>query len=86
MGMHENEPQMADAYGIPEFFITVVGRIECAGGGCVRSYGCSERGGLLVPQYSVIMPIANMIEATRFVQANTMRLYSKELAGLAMAH
>lgn len=82
MGMRETEPQMADAFGIPEFFITTVGRIECAGGGCVRSYGCSQRGGILVPQYMVIMPILSMIETSNYVRDQTQMLYTKELSAL----
>lgn len=74
--------EMADGFGIPEFFITKVGRVECAGGGCVRSYGCSERGGILVPQYTVIMPILSMIEASKFVQELVARLYKKESSAL----
>lgn len=47
---------MIDAIGIPEYFITDVGRVEEAGGGCLRVYNCIKRAGQLVPVFTVIVP------------------------------
>lgn len=79
--------EMMDAIGVPEFFCTTVGRIESAGDGCVRLYGCSEKGGLLVPQYCVVMPALSLLAANKFVQEGTLQLCSKVLmAGAFGSH
>jgi hypothetical protein len=70
-----NEMEMADAFGVPEFFVTTLGRIESAGGGCVRAYMCAERGGLLVPQYMTVMPMRHMIDAAGIAQQKTRHLF-----------
>lgn len=65
MGMADHELEMVEAYGIPQFFITEV-RAENAGGGCMRVFGCARQRGVLVPQYSVVMPFrALLLSAAR---------------------
>lgn len=56
MSYGEPDTMMIDAIGIPEYFITEIGRIEEAGGGCLRVYNCIKRAGHLVPVFSVIIP------------------------------
>lgn len=71
--------EMMDAIGVPEYFITTIGRVESAGDGCVRVYGCSEKGGMLVPQYTVVMPVLSMIAATKLVQETALQICSRTL-------
>lgn len=59
--------KMIDIPGIPEFFMTEVGRTESVGGDCVRIYNCVERGGYLIPQCTVILPARSLIVAARRV-------------------
>jgi hypothetical protein len=59
--------KMIDIPGIPEFFMTEVGRTEGVGGDCVRIYNCVERGGFLIPQCTVIIPAMSLIVAARCV-------------------
>lgn len=57
--------EMLDGIGVPEFFYTTIGKTEDAGGGCVRIYCCIERGGMLIPQLTVVMPAASLVVAAR---------------------
>jgi hypothetical protein len=54
--MGPSETLMIDAIGIPEYFVTEIGRIEEAGGECLRIYNCIRRAGQLVPVFTVIIP------------------------------
>lgn len=74
--MHSLE--MLDVVGVPEFFITTIGKIESAGGGCVRIYGCAEKGGLLVPIYCSIMPALDMAASARKVQEGVREIFNSE--------
>jgi hypothetical protein len=56
MSIIEEAPRMADAFGVPEYFYTHIGKIEEAGGGCMRVYCCIKREGVLLPVFTVIMP------------------------------
>ena len=77
MGMHDKEPQMADAYGIPEYFATHV-RTEDAGGGCIRIYNCTLRNGVLIPQYTVVFPAACLVTQAKLVFEASQRAYMME--------
>jgi len=77
--------EMLDCVGIPEFFATTIGKIEQAGGGCIRAYVCVEKGGLLVPQYAVVMPALNMIAATKRVQEAALCLFNQTREGVPLA-
>lgn len=61
--MGERMGEMLDGIGIPEFFYTTIGKTEDAGGGCVRIYCCIERGGNLIPQFTVVMPAESLLTA-----------------------
>lgn len=60
MGMLD-QVEMADAYGVPSYFVTEI-LTEAAGGGCVRLFGCVRQRGVLVPQYMVVMPHQSMLD------------------------
>jgi hypothetical protein len=77
MGMHEREPQMADTFGIPEYFATHI-RTEDAGGGCVRIYNCTLRGRILIPLYSVVFPAAFLLPVSKTVQEASQRITLEE--------
>jgi hypothetical protein len=49
----------------PEYFCTSIGRIEPAGGNCLRIYMCVRRGSVLEPMYSVVMPIEELAGCAR---------------------
>lgn len=65
MGKIETEPVMADLCGVPQFFVTVM-RGEDAGDGCARLYGCIKQGHILMPQYSVVLPVPRLLMAASF--------------------
>ena len=67
--------EILDCIGIPEYFATVIGKVESAGGGCVRIYACAEHGGVLVPIYCTVMPALKMVAATRQVQEAVRELF-----------
>ena len=77
MGMHEKEPKMADAYGIPEYFATHV-RTEDAGGGCIRIYNCTLRGGLLIPQYTVVFPAMLLVTSAKKIYEISKRAFVQD--------
>lgn len=78
----DQEKQLADMIGVPEFFMTTV-VTEAAGGGCVRVYNCIERSGLLIPQCTVVMPATALIIAAKKVQAAAAEIFQTEvLAGM----
>ncbi len=53
----EPVPEFVDTGTAPEYFIEAIGMREHLPGGIVRSYVCSKRGGLLIPQYIYIAHI-----------------------------
>jgi hypothetical protein len=66
--MSPSDTMMIDAIGIPEFFVTEVGRIEEAGGECLRIYNCIRRAGQLVPLFTVVIPKdAVILAATKVI-------------------
>lgn len=73
--------RMADAYGVPEYFATTC-VMEDAGGGCVRIYGCTHRGGILIPHYTVVMPAEYLVGASQRVTA----ISRKIVCGVGMSH
>jgi len=75
------ELEMGDAFGVPEYFATLC-NVEDAGGGCVRIYGCTERHGVLIQHYTVVMPAQNMMRASQRV----MEISKRILCGVGMAH
>ncbi len=77
---------MADAFGAPEFFYTTIGKTEDAGGGCVRIYCCVERQGVLVPQFTVIMPATSLLTAARIAEEAALLAHQNHMMAGAMAH
>ena len=63
--MREQDIELTDTIGVPEFYVTKVGKTEPAGGGCVRIYLCIERSGALLTQLTVVMPALSMLTAAR---------------------
>lgn len=57
--------EMLDCVGVPEFFYSVIGKTEPAGGGCIRIYCCIERGDNLVPVLTVVMPASSLLRAAK---------------------
>ena len=88
MGMTEEKdaPQMADAFGIPEYFVTDVGRIEDAGGGCFRIFNCIKRAGELIPVFAVVIPATSLMLATKQVQDRAVAIYRDDVRGLLPVH
>jgi hypothetical protein len=50
-----------DLVGVPEFFAPALGAIEDAGHGLLRVVRCIERHGGLIPVYSNVIPIEEML-------------------------
>lgn len=86
MSVIDTELRMADAFGIPEFFVTDVGLVESAGGGNVRIIRCINRGNMLVPVFSLVTPMLNMITQAQVVRDAAKELLSKEMAVRAARH
>lgn len=66
----------ADFFGVPEYFITNV-EAESAGRGNMRIYCSSLRGNELVPQFSVVMSIPDMVEAATMVKQRAAELWNE---------
>lgn len=49
-----------DAFGVPEFYSDRIGTIEDAGNGMMRWVRCVERGGILIPVFSVVSPATSV--------------------------
>jgi hypothetical protein len=81
-GMGDRMSQMLDGIGVPEFFYTTIGKTEDAGGGCVRIYCCIERGGMLIPQLTVVMPAESLIIAARRAGDAALEAFTEARAGL----
>lgn len=60
--------EIIDTIGTPEFYVTKIGKTEAAGGGCVRTYLCIERDGVLLTQLTVVMPALSMLAAARIAE------------------
>jgi hypothetical protein len=59
--------EMLDTFGVPEFYSDHVGAIEDAGSGMIRIVRCIERGGVLIPVFSCIVPALTVLkDAPRF--------------------
>ena len=70
--------EMLDAFGIPEYFYTTIGKTEDAGGGCVRIYCCIERGGDLMPQFTVVMPATSLLTAAKVAEDAALDVFRRE--------
>ncbi|MCX7320414.1 MAG: hypothetical protein NT113_13305 [Hyphomicrobiales bacterium] len=57
----------ADFYGVPEFFISHV-TTESAGNGNIRVFNYATRGGVSVPQFTVVIAAIDLIKASRQVE------------------
>lgn len=68
--------RMADAYGVPEYFATHC-KLEDAGGGCVRIYNCTERNGLLIPHYTVVMPAQYLVGSSKRVSEIARKIFGE---------
>lgn len=68
----------ADFFGVPEFFVTHVS-CESAGRGNMRVYCSSLRGNELVPQYSVVMSIADLLEASAHVRQRAAEIWNESV-------
>lgn len=82
----ETEPRMADAFGVPEFFVTDVGLIESACGGNIRVIHCIKRGGMLLPVFSLVKPMLNIIMSAQAVRDAAQELFKLELGGGVSRH
>jgi hypothetical protein len=69
----------------PEYFCTSIGRIEPAGGNCLRIYMCVRRGSVLEPMYSVVMPITALSIAARMAMIAAAERHT-EITLLPLAH
>lgn len=69
---------MADAFGVPEFFVTHVGEIEDAGGGNVRVFRCIKRCGVLIPVFSLVTPTFSMIPQAKEIMDAARNLVVQE--------
>lgn len=52
---------------VPEHFCTIVRKVEPVGGDCIRIYHCIERSGVWEDVFTVLIPIASVLTAARFV-------------------
>ena len=69
------DQQLLDTFGVPEYFTTHLGDVEDAGGGMIRIVRCVQRGGVLIPVVSCIVPATSVLQ----VDANLRGLAEKML-------
>lgn len=66
--------EMLDTIGVPEFYSDRLGTIEDAGNGMIRSVRCIERGGVLIPIYSCVVPAITMLRDGPIYRAMSMKV------------
>lgn len=81
MGMGIADPDFS-LFQVPEFFVTDIGKMEMAGGDCVRVFQCIRRGNELIPVSAVVMPINCLREAAVSAKMQADKLF-KEMHALA---
>lgn len=74
--------EMLESYGVPEHFITDVGKIESAGGGNIRVFHYTRRDRLLVPVYTAVMHAESLIFNAEAVKRAALEIFRRENAGL----
>lgn len=52
---------------VPEFFCTTVRKVEPIGGDCIRVYHATERSGAWDDIFTVVIPIASVLIAAKFM-------------------
>jgi hypothetical protein len=62
------EMGMPDFFGVPQHFINRVVKCESAGNGNIRVYCCSLRSNELIPEFTVVMSIEEIMIAAAFVK------------------
>ena len=67
--------------GVPEFFMNRIGKAEPYGSGSIRFWCCSASGGLLVPQFHVIMPIMDVAACAKSAIHAATEIYSAGIFG-----
>ena len=71
--------ELMDCVGVPEFFVTAIGKTEHAGGGCVRIYCCIQRGDVLLPQLTIVVPAASLLVATKQAERAARDVFKGEI-------
>lgn len=71
------EMSEADFYGVPEFFISHV-TTESAGNGNIRVFNYAVRGGIEVPQFTVVIAAVDLLKASRQVELAAELAFSEE--------
>ena len=82
----EGDFDLVQGLAIPEYFVTTIGKTEHAGGGCVRVYNCIARDGLLIPQFTVVIPADLLIAAAEKVKAAAVDIFRMENLAGCLAH
>lgn len=67
--------------GVPEFFMNRIGKAEPYGTGSIRFTCCLSSGGLLVPQFHVIMPIMAVTTCAQSAIHAAAEIYSAGIFG-----
>lgn len=65
------------SYGVPTYYMNVP-VAEPAGGGNVRVWNCVRRNGVLVPVCEIIIPAAELIEASRIINSAALATFKME--------
>lgn len=84
MGMHE-APQMADAFGVPTYYVTDIVK-EDAGAGNIRIMNFQLRNGILIPQCEVIVPACRLLPIAREVSSFACDIYQREHGTMRMTN
>lgn len=67
--------------GVPEFFMNRIGKAEPYGTGSIRFTCCLSSGGLLVPQFHLIMPIMDVAACAKSAINAAAEVYSASFLG-----
>lgn len=66
-----------DTYGVPTFYMNVP-VAEPAGCGNVRIWNCKRARGILIPVCEIIIPAAELIEASRIINSAALATFKME--------
>jgi hypothetical protein len=75
-----------DFFGAPQYFVNRIVKCESAGNGNARLYFCSIRGGELVPEFSVVMSLKELMTTNAFIKHMAADLWNSEQLLPEVAH
>jgi hypothetical protein len=79
------EMGMPDFFGAPQYFVNHIVKCESAGHGNARLYFCSVRGDELIPEFSVVMSLKELLATNALIKQMAADLWNSEQLFPALA-